>query len=179
MYVAVCSGSEDLLKVGLSRDPLARWSALHPRWFEAFDLQHSVLVETETRRDAQQLETALHRRLLAHNCPPPSTIRVASGGGTEWYRGAFSAVWAFCQAAAAEGFVVHTPAREWFVRALQPKQDALFALLDQAVCLGLQSLNPKQSTLLRDLLDAHIQLDPTLRARLDRPILDAFYGAND
>lgn len=64
MYVAMCSGPEEMIKVGLSHDPLARWSAFHPRWFEAFDLDHSLLIETETRRDAQELETALHRRLV-------------------------------------------------------------------------------------------------------------------
>lgn len=49
MYVAVCSGPEDMIKVGFSHDPLARFSAFHPRWFEAFDLDHSLLIETETR----------------------------------------------------------------------------------------------------------------------------------
>src|SRR5687768_17791798 len=47
------------------------------RWFEAFDLEHSLLVETETRADAQALETALHRRLVEHACPAPLTFRAA------------------------------------------------------------------------------------------------------
>ena len=95
MYVAVCSGPEDMIKVGLSHDPLARLSAFHPRWFEAFDLEHSLLIETETRRDAQELETALHRKLIDHNCPQPMTMRAEVGGGTEWYRGAYGAALAY------------------------------------------------------------------------------------
>ncbi|MGH8109020.1 MAG: hypothetical protein ACREO1_09945 [Arenimonas sp.] len=43
LYVAVCGGPEDMIKVGLSHDPLSRWSAFHSRWFEAFDLEHSLL----------------------------------------------------------------------------------------------------------------------------------------
>jgi len=30
----------------MSHDPLARWSAFHPRWFEVFDLDHGLRVET-------------------------------------------------------------------------------------------------------------------------------------
>ncbi len=37
LYVLPCA-YEDLLKLGFSRDPLDRMQALHPRWFEFFDL---------------------------------------------------------------------------------------------------------------------------------------------
>lgn len=174
MYVAVCSGAEDLLKVGLSRDPLARWSAFHPRWFEAFDLAHSVLIETETRREAQALETALHRRLLEHNCPPPSTMRAESGGGTEWYRGAYPAIVAFSQSAIAQGFVVHRPAREWFARAMHSHQATLFSVVDQALRMGSVGLSATQKKQLRDLIDAHLEFDRTLIARLP-DALSAFW----
>ena len=73
VYVLATAGAEDLLKIGMTHDPLERWSAFHPRWFEAFDLEHSLLVETETRRDAQALETRLHHCLAAHHCPVPLT----------------------------------------------------------------------------------------------------------
>ena len=117
VYVAVCSGPEDLLKVGLTHDPVTRWSAFHRRWFEAFDLDHSLLIQTETRRDAQTLETALHRLLREHNCPPPLTMRCQFGGGTEWYRGAYRVALEFAVAAARQGHVVHSPARPWIARA--------------------------------------------------------------
>jgi len=42
--VAACSGAEDILKVGLSHAPIARWSAFHRRWFEAFDLDQQEAV---------------------------------------------------------------------------------------------------------------------------------------
>lgn len=87
LYVLRMSGAEDLLKVGLSADPVARWSSFHRRWFEAFDLEHSLLVETGSRAEAQRLETTLHRALQAHGCPVPLTMRAFAGGATEWYRG--------------------------------------------------------------------------------------------
>jgi hypothetical protein len=37
VYVLPCLG-EDLLKLGMSRDPLDRFQSLHPRWFDFFDL---------------------------------------------------------------------------------------------------------------------------------------------
>ena len=44
LYVFPCDW-EDLLKLGISRDPLDRVQALHPRWFEFFDLGRGFLVE--------------------------------------------------------------------------------------------------------------------------------------
>ena len=88
LYVLRTAGPEDLLKVGITNNPLVRWSSFHIRWFEAFDLADSVLVEAERRIDAQALETSLHRRLSEHSCPIPLTMRLAAGGETEWYRGA-------------------------------------------------------------------------------------------
>src|SRR6478672_8670852 len=90
LYILAANGAEDLLKVGLTGDPLSRWSALHPRWYEAFDLSHSLLVACETRADAQALETRLHRDLVEHACTMPLTMRSAAGGFTEWYRGAYA-----------------------------------------------------------------------------------------
>lgn len=58
VYVFACV-VEDLLKLGFSRDPIGRLQALHPRYFEFFDLERSFLVETETVRDARRPELSL------------------------------------------------------------------------------------------------------------------------
>ncbi len=47
LYVFPCAW-EDHCKLGFSRDPLSRMQALHRRWFEFFDIDHGLLVETET-----------------------------------------------------------------------------------------------------------------------------------
>ena len=68
LYVLPCA-HEDLLKLGFSRDPLARLQQLHPRWFEFFDLDRAFAVETETVPDARKLELAQRRLLAEHNAP--------------------------------------------------------------------------------------------------------------
>jgi hypothetical protein len=160
LYVLVAAGAEDLLKVGLANDPLARWSAFHPRWFEAFDLDHSLLVETETRGDAQALETALHRALSLHACPVPLTMREAAGGGTEWFRGAYSPARRFVAGCAAEGHVVHLGARPWLQAAMRLQRDRLDGLVTQAhAAWCARSLSSAQLATLRDLVDAHRAFD--------------------
>jgi hypothetical protein len=166
VYVAVCSGPEDILKVGLSHDPVARWSAFHRRWFEAFDLDQSLLLQTETRRDAQALETSLHRLLREHNCPAPMTMRDQFGGGTEWYRGAYRSALEFARAAARQGHVLHASARAWFARAMQVRVDTLAGLLDQATRdMASGAMTPAQFDALNDLIDAHCAFDEDIPAR--------------
>ena len=161
LYVLRLQGAEDLLKVGLSRDPLARWSALHPRWFEAFDLDHSVLVEAETRGDAQALETQLHRALAPHRCPQPLTMRTRAGGRTEWYRGAWPQAWRHAQSLAAGGYRVHADARPWLAAAMRRQREVLPGLVLQAHAdLACGALALAQRRALGDLLDAHLAFDP-------------------
>src|SRR6478735_6166509 len=87
LYVFPCA-YEDLLKLGFSRDPLARLQQLHPRWYEQFDLDRAFTLETESVPDARRLELRLRRELIAHNAPRPLTMREDAGGAREWYRGA-------------------------------------------------------------------------------------------
>lgn len=155
MYVLAMAGPEDMLKVGMTRDPLARWSAFHPRWFEAFDLDHSLLVETETRADAQALETALHRLLVEHQCPVPMTMRSAAGGATEWYRGAYSAARKFMLKQELAGYIVHIDARSQLERPMAVAREQLFSVVNQAFedrCSGW--LSAAQLEVVHDMVDA-------------------------
>ena len=126
VYVAPCAW-EDLLKLGHSRDPLQRLQALHPRWYEFFDLERGLLVETDTVREARDLELALGRGIALHNAPVPLVIRREAAGHGEWYRGA----WEGLAAAVAElqtcGWPVHAPLRPWLQAALQARGDLLFS----------------------------------------------------
>ncbi|RZA12322.1 MAG: GIY-YIG nuclease family protein [Lysobacteraceae bacterium] len=163
LYVLRMSGAEDLLKVGLTHDPVARWSSFHRRWFEAFDLDHSLLVETESRADAQALETSLHRSLVAHGCPAPLTMRLAAGGATEWYRGAWPAVRDFVDRCGAEGYTVHAEARTHVALAMRARRDRLATVVDQAFREHLDRLLvPAQLDAVRDLVDAHRALGEDL-----------------
>ena len=174
LYVLCLSGPEDILKIGISQNPFMRWSAFHPRWFEAFDLEHSLLVETETRGDAQSLETQMHRTLNAHRCPIPMTMRQQAGGETEWYRGAYSAIRRIVEDLGAQGYVVHHTATPWLVAVMREQQDTLVGLIHQAHSDAEAGwLTSMQRQALFDLLDAHRALDPGVAMAWPAELLDA------
>jgi len=167
LYILAANGAEDLLKVGLTRDPLSRWSALHPRWYEAFDLSHSLLVACESRADAQALETRLHRDLVEHACPMPLTMRSAAGGFTEWYRGAYARARRFVAGCEAAGHVVVRDAALHLAPAMRESAERLESLLHLASRASLDgALGVAQRRALVDLVDGHRQFDPGLERRL-------------
>lgn len=124
LYVLPCA-YEDLLKLGHSRDPLARMQAMHPRWYEFFDLERAFAVETELVRDAQILERETARSLRLHRAPAPLLFRASAGGATEWYRGAFSALHALGGELQQQGHVLHRPLLDWARQRLELQTDRL------------------------------------------------------
>lgn len=126
LYVLPCA-YEDLLKLGFSRQPLERMQALHPRFFEFFDLDRALLVETETVRDARRLELELGHALAEHSAPAPLTVRVQAAGHTEWYRGAYPTLEQAVRQLAERGHTVHVPLRPWVEARVRAGAPALFA----------------------------------------------------
>jgi hypothetical protein len=80
------------LKLGFSRDPLARMQRLHPRYFDFFDIERAILIETPRVKEARAIETQLKRELVEHRAPAPLDIRHDAGGESEWYRGAYEII---------------------------------------------------------------------------------------
>ncbi len=105
MYVLPHRG-EEFLKLGFSRDPLARMQSLHPRYFEFFDIERAILIETPRVADARAVETALKRQLVEHRAPAPLDIRHDAGGETEWFRGAYDVIAATLASYSAMGYGV-------------------------------------------------------------------------
>ena len=126
VYVLPCA-YEDILKLGFSRDPLQRMQALHPRWFEFFDLDTGFLVETETVRDARDLELGLANVIADHNAPAPLVIRREAAGHSEWYRGAHPALSRTARTLGAGGYNLHAPLRPWLRERLVERSDRLFS----------------------------------------------------
>lgn len=112
VYVFPCRG-EDILKLGFSRDPLDRLQSLHQRYFDFFDLDAAVLIETDTVREARAIELAQGRALKLHSAPAPLLVSRTAGGHTEWYRGALPALVAAAAAMEAQGYRVHRHVRGW------------------------------------------------------------------
>lgn len=166
---------EDQLKLGFSRDPLQRLASLHARWFEVFDLDRVLLVETETVRDARTLELRLRRQLAEHNAPAPMTMQEAAGGLTEWYRGAYDVVASEMRACGAAGYTVFDPARAWLRDALLGRSDRLHDW--SLAALTVDDFDAPQVTsarhrIVRDTLDAYAALDIDLVPLLPTSTLD-------
>lgn len=174
LYVLPCA-FEDLLKLGFSRDPLDRAQSLHRRWFEFFDPDRALLVETETVRDARALELALRRELAEHNAPAPLTVRTEAAGHTEWYRGAYAHLGTAVRALAELGHVVHAPARPWLRAALTRRGDLLYAwtlaMLDVDE-LDSAALATPRARAVRDALDAFRAMELDVEPLLAPAVLD-------
>jgi Meiotically up-regulated gene 113 len=173
LYVAPCV-YEDLLKLGFSRDPLERLQSLHRRWFEAFDLDRTLLVETESVRDARALELGLRRELAQHNAPAPLTVEREAGGHSEWYRGAYDRLAEVVNELATGGHRVYVPARSWLRQALLARSELLYSWTQAMLSLDELELRagatPSQRAV-RDVLDAFTALDIGLDERLSPEVL--------
>lgn len=150
---------EDILKLGIARDPFVRALAFSRRYFEFFDLSRSVLVEYDSRKEAQARETALHRRMSDWNAVQPITVRTAAAGKTEWYRGAYDKLLEEIEHDEAQGRVVHRFALSWWQARLRIEREKLYEWItwisrDDVCPLPAQERRQR----LNDVLDSYAQL---------------------
>jgi hypothetical protein len=176
VYVFPCE-YEDILKLGFSRDPIARLQALHRRYFEFFDLDRGFLIETETVRDARRLETALAADIAAHSAPAPLVIRRDAAGHTEWYRGAYEPLETKAASLSRSGFTLHRPIRPWVRLNLVTRGGELFEWSNQML-LSIEAqakddeLMDAMRHALRDALDAYSALEIDLAPLVPRAVLE-------
>lgn len=186
VYVLPCR-EQDLLKVGFSRDPLQRLRTLHARFFEFFDLERGLLVETAHLRDARRIERLLITTFAADRAPAPLVVPQAAAGHTEWYRGVHAPVIALARAtAAAEDLAVHD-LRGWLRARFDERAELLFdwsARLLQAIDYA--RANPPRDPLgewpelarmeraLGRALDTFVALDIDIAARVAPAVLAWF-----
>src|SRR5579871_2998783 len=86
VYLLPCAG-EDLLKLGFTRKPMQRLRQLQPRFFNLFELDRALLLQTRSLREARRLERLLIERWPECRASPPLLVDPAAGGETEWFRG--------------------------------------------------------------------------------------------
>ena len=179
LYVLPCA-YEDILKLGFSRDPLDRMQTLHPRWFEFFDLDRAFVIETDTVREARDLELGLGGVIAEHNAPAPLVIRRQAAGHTEWYRGAYDVLEATARTLAAGGYLLHAPLRPWIRHALMERSDLLFswsmAMLSpdelETVAAGTDGGPTPAQRVVRDAVDACVALGIDPEPLLPPDVLD-------
>jgi len=157
-YVFPCAW-EDFCKIGFSRDPLGRIASLHRRWFEFFDLDAGGLVETETQRDARDLELELRRPLKLHRAPAPLTIVAAAGGATEWVRGANALLDQAVLQLAERGHRTW-PLRPWLRTVMLERIDRLHDWAAAQLPTGADEGGGDRRVMqaLRDVLDGHVAM---------------------
>lgn len=179
LYVLPCA-YEDLVKLGISRQPLQRARAYSPRWFEFFDLDHALLLEADDRREVQAWETRLKRELRLSNAPAPLLVSDLAAGHTEWFRGSHADIAAFMRAQAEQGFRLHLPARDWLRRALEADSDRLYSW-SEASLQSLQELGDSPATqalqhALRDACDAQLAMGLPLADRVPEAVMAWYRG---
>lgn len=147
---------EDQLKLGISNDPLVRAQAFSRRYYEFFDLSRSLLVEFDSRREAQARETALHRKLREWNAVQPITVPCVAAGKTEWYRGAYTAIRQELEIDSGSGRVTHLPALAWWQARLQADRERIYEWASQMLQEG-EGVSPAvgMSALAAEILDAY------------------------
>jgi T5orf172 domain len=182
LYVLPCHG-EDLLKLGFSRDLLARMQALHPRFYEFFDTESAFAVQTDTVREARALETRLGRALQLHGAPAPLTVTAQAGGHTEWYRGAYAQLHDAASNLHEQGYRLHRPLRPWLRARLQQSAELLYAwtsLLDplQLQARGAASRASPAQRRVADVLDAYRAEQIDLARWLPQAVLDWHHAAS-
>jgi hypothetical protein len=171
VYVLPSLG-EDLVKVGLTHDPLERFRAFHPRFYAHFDLERGLLIETDHLREARSVERLFIERWPDHRASAPTVVNDAAGGHTEWFRGIEAVVPEFAlRIAERYGYTLHAPLKKWLKERLSEQADALYqwssAMLEsiQHHVLYEPGLHGHRSeTMLRDMLSMYAAMDFSLEA---------------
>lgn len=180
LYVFPCA-YEDLLKLGISRDPLDRIQAFSRRYFEFFDLQRGWLLETDRVREAQGHETRLRRSLRLLNAPAPLLVPGRAAGATEWYRGAALLLEQAKEEFAAQGYVVHQPLEHSLRSRLEERRSNLYTWAERMLSAADSEPGDAQPAgaepplphrMLRDALDGYVALGIPLEDALPPTVFD-------
>ncbi len=186
VYVLPCR-DEDILKVGFSRDPLDRFHTLHRRFFEFFDLDRGLLIDTDHLRDARRIERLLITTFADQRAPAPLVVPRSAAGHTEWFRGVSPLVEALAREICdQQGFLLHAPLTTWLRNHLDERVEWLFgwstrmleALEYEYFNLPREARNGAGERALRDTLDTCVALGMNLQARVPADVLD-WYRSDD
>jgi hypothetical protein len=126
VYVLPCR-DEDLLKVGFSRDPFTRFSTLHRRFFDFFDLERGLLLDAERVIHARRIERRLIEAFPEQRAMAPLVVPLSAAGHTEWYRGVHAEVAAMLEdIASSEGLNLSRSLTPWLRDYLVARAELLY-----------------------------------------------------
>lgn len=151
---------EEILKLGMSRDPFERLRSFHPRYYDFFDLAGGYLVHALDDRDALRIERTLGKSLTIHNAVSPLEVDRSAGGHTEWYRGAASVLRAAAEQIVRDGgYAPISALDEWIKARLIADASTLYewtnAMLDGIDALPNTAQGFALQQTLRNALDAY------------------------
>lgn len=184
VYVLPCR-DEDLLKVGFSRDPLDRMRTLHRRYFEFFDLDRALLIDTDYLRDARSIERLFISTFADFRSPAPLVVPQSAAGHTEWFRGVSPQVEALARRVCAEqGFVLHEPLSSWLRERFRDWSELLFDWsLRMLEMIEYEHFNTppggdgwRTAKALREALDAYVALRMDLQPLVPPSVLAWYQG---
>jgi hypothetical protein len=187
VYVLPCR-DEDLLKVGFSRDPLKRFHALHARFYEFFDLDRGLLIETDILRDARRIERLFISTFRDSRALAPLVVPHAAAGHTEWYRGIDEPVTTMAhELHTKDGFKLHSPLRPWLRARLDDHSDKLFQWSSRMLeMVEYEQFNPspyeqagRAARALREALDVHEALGFDLQELIPAVVLAWYRNGSD
>lgn len=136
---------------------------MHRRYFDFFDLDRALLIETERLIDARRIERTLIKCFVEYRSPAPLVVRDAAAGYTEWFRGVAGQAEALARGIATEeGWPLHAPLSAWMKRLFHDRADTFHdwsaRLLDsieyERFNLPSEAQRPDTARTLRNLLDA-------------------------
>jgi hypothetical protein len=186
VYVLPCR-DEDMLKVGFSHDPLDRFRTLHRRFFEFFDLERGLLIQTDHLCDARRIERLFITTYSEHRAPAPLVVREAAAGYTEWFRGVSPAVEMLAREICSnQGYRLHTPLRSWLREYFAERSPLLYDwsahMLDvleyEYFNVPASARNGHGERALRDALDTCAALGMEIGDLVPAPVLD-WYRIDD
>jgi len=186
VYVLPCR-EEDILKVGFSRDPLDRFRTLHRRFFEFFDLDRGLLIDTDHLRDARRIERLLITTFADCRAPAPLVVPQSAAGHTEWFRGVSPGVDTLVRKVCAEqGFALHAPLSSWLRDRFGEWSELLFGWSQRMLeAIEYEHFNVpphercgRADAALRDVLDAYVALGMATEKLIPAAVL-AWYCSDD
>ena len=187
VYVLPCR-DENLLKIGVSRDPVQRLRTLHPRFFAFFDLDRAVLLETDFVREARAIERQMIGLYSPYQALAPLIVPDSAGGHTEWYRGIVDEVTATLAKISVEnGMSLHSPLRTWLRERFQDSASLLHgwsawmleAIEYERFNLPAELQSGQHERTLRNVLDCYASLGIDLALALPAAVLRWYERRDD